>query len=302
MLVIGAGATGAQVASIFNAFGTHVQLFQTGPRILPTEDEDVSTVMAQAFRDAGIGVQEQLDAIESFEQVEGGVRMRFTRRGVRESAEAALAVLAVGWRADTGNLGLDVAGVDLDARGFVRVDAHLRTSRPHIFAAGDVTGRMMLVPQALQDGFVAATNALGGDMTAAYPVSPVGSFTDPEYAQVGMSESVARAEHDCIVTVVQFDGTTRTIIDGRTTGFCKLIVDRATSDILGCHIVGERAVDTVQAAAIAMAAGMRVDQLAFLPTSFPTYPGVLARAAAVALRELRQGADRRSPQSDSYPS
>ena len=90
---------------------------------------------------------------------------------------------------------------------------------------------------------------------------------------MGLTEAKARETHDVVVAVVRFDSTTRTIIDGRTTGFCKLIVDRATRTILGCHVVGERAVDIVQTAAIAIAAGMRVDDLARLPLSFPTYTG-----------------------------
>ena len=165
MLVIGAGATGAQVASIFNAFGTRVELFQAAPRILPTEDEDVSAAVAAAFRAAGIAVHEDFGSIESFEEAPGGVRMIFSKDGVRGSAEAALVVVAVGWTADTAGLDLAKAGVDTDPRGFVSVDAALRTSAPHIFAAGDVTGRLMLVPQAMQDGFVAATNAVRGPLT-----------------------------------------------------------------------------------------------------------------------------------------
>ena len=138
----------------------------------------------------------------------------------------------------------------------MRVDAYLRTSAPHIFAAGDITGRLMLVPQAIQDGFVAATNAVrGATMTLGDPVSPIGSFTDPEYAQVGLTEARPAKTHDVVVAVVRFDETTRTIIDGRTFGFCKLIADRATCTILGCHVVGERAVEIVQVAAIAIAGG-----------------------------------------------
>ena len=229
MLVIGGGATGAQVASIFNAFGSRVQLFQAGPRILPTEDEDVSAAVAAAFRESGIVVREDFGAIESFEKTPSGVRMIFSKDGVRDSAEAALAVVAVGWVADTAGLSLATAGVETDPRGFVRVDAYLRTSAPHVFAAGDVTGRLMLVPQAIQDGFVAATNAVrGATMTLGDQVSPIGSFTDPEYAQVGLTEAKARETHDVVAAVVRFDATTRTIIDGRTAGFCKLIVDRAT--------------------------------------------------------------------------
>jgi hypothetical protein len=116
--------------------------------------------------------------------------------------------------------------------------------------------------------------------------SDLGSFTDPEYAQVGLSEKKAREKHDVVTAVVGFDSTTRTIIDGRTTGFCKLIVDRATSRILGCHVVGERAVDITQVAAIAITAGMRVDDLAQVPLSFPTYTAILRRAAATAARQL----------------
>jgi pyruvate/2-oxoglutarate dehydrogenase complex dihydrolipoamide dehydrogenase (E3) component len=287
MLVIGGGATGAQVASIFNAFGSRIQLFQAGPRILPTEDEDVSAAVATAFRESGIVVRENFGEIDSFEKTPIGVRMIFSKDGARESAEAALAVVAVGWVANTAGLSLATAGVEIDHRGFVRVDDYLRTSAPHIFAAGDITGRLMLVPQAIQDGFVAATNAVRGlTMTLGDQASPIGSFTDPEYAQVGLTEAKARETHDVVTVVVRFDSTTRTIIDGRTTGFCKLIADRATYKILGCHVVGDRAVEITQVAAIAIAAGMRVDDLAQIPLSFPTYAGILGRAAASAARQL----------------
>ena len=287
MLVVGAGATGVQVASIFNAFGSRIQLFQTGPRILPSEDEDVSAAVAAAFRSANIAVHENIGAIEGFEKTPSGVRMIFSRDGVRDSAEATLAVVAVGWVADTAGLSLAAANVETNHRGFVRVDEYLRTSTPHIFAAGDITGRLMLVPQAIRDGFVSATNAVRGPtMTIGNPVSPIGSFTDPEYAQVGLTEAKARKTHDVETAMIRFDSTTRTIIDGHKIGFCKLIVDRETHRILGCHVVGERAVEITQVAGIVIAAGMPVDDLAQIPLSFPTYAGILARVAASAARKL----------------
>ena len=287
MLVVGAGATGVQVASIFNAFGSRIQLFQTGPRILPSEDEDVSTAVAAAFRSANIAVHENIGAIEGFEKTPSGVRMIFSRDGVRDSAEAILAVVAVGWVADTARLSLAAASVETNHRGFVRVDEYLRTSTPHIFAAGDITGRLMLVPQAIRDGFVSATNAVRGPtMTIGNPVSPIGSFTDPEYAQVGLTEAKARKTHDVETAMMRFDSTTRTIIDGHKIGFCKLIVDRETHRILGCHVVGERAVEITQVAGIVIAAGMPVDELAQIPLSFPTYAGILARVAGSAARKL----------------
>src|SRR5262249_52557290 len=149
-------------ASIFNAFGSRVELFEAGPRILATEDEDVSAVVANAFRGSGILVRENFGEIESFEKTSNGVRMIFSKDGAPNSAEAALIVAAVGWAADTATLNLSTVGVEIDHRSFVRVNTYLQTSVPHIFAAGDVTGRMMLVPQAIQDGFTAATNAVQG--------------------------------------------------------------------------------------------------------------------------------------------
>jgi pyruvate/2-oxoglutarate dehydrogenase complex dihydrolipoamide dehydrogenase (E3) component len=287
ILVLGAGATGVQVASVFNAFGAKVQIFQAGPRILPAEDEDVSAAVAGALRDAGVVVREDFGIVDTFEKTANGVRMWFSKEGRRESAEASLVVSAIGWIANTAGLNLMSAGVETDQRGFIRVDEFLRTSSPDIFAGGDVTGKMMLVPQAIQQGFVAATNAVHGPtMTIADQVAPIGSFTDPEYAQVGLTEAKAREGHDVATAVVRFDSTTRTIIDGRTGGFCKLIVDRQTRLILGCHVVGERAVDITQVAAVAIAAGMHVDELAQVPLSFPTYAGALGRVAAKVSRDL----------------
>ena len=287
MIVVGAGATGVQVASIFQALGSRVQLFQAGPRILPTEDEDVSVVVATAFRESGMIVRENFGSIESFEKTPNGVRMNFTKEGAHDSAEAALVVVAVGWVADTAGLNLPAAGVETNARGYVQVEAHLQTSAPNIFAAGDITGRLMLVPQGVHDGFVAATNAVqGATMTIGDQVSPIGSFTEPEYAQVGITEAKARETHDVVVSIVRFDETARTIIDGRTTGFCKLIAARATGKILGCHVVGERAVEIAQVVAIAIAGGLRVDTMAGIPLSFPTYAGILARAAYRAAQQI----------------
>ena len=118
-----------------------------------------------AFRESGIAVHENVGAIDSFEKTPAGVRMIFSKDCRRDSAEATLVVVAVGWEAKTAGLSLATAGVETDHRGFVKVDGYGRTSTPHIFAAGDVTGRLMLVPQAIQDGFAAATNAVLGPTT-----------------------------------------------------------------------------------------------------------------------------------------
>jgi len=283
LLVIGAGATGMQVASIFNAFGTAIVLCQTGPRIAPTEDEDVCTELARAYREDGIDVYEQCGPIRAIEATPNGVRTAFADRSI----ETQFAVRCAGWLADTTALNLAAAGVTIDERGFIAVDEHLRTSVSHIYAAGDAIGREMLVPQAVRDGYLAGGYAASGKPSGVpHDVEPIGSFTDPEYARVGLTEARARERYDVLVSVATYDETTRPIIDGRTRGFCKLVVDRVTLEILGCHVVGERAVEVSQMAAIAMTARLKVGDVAKIPLAFPTYGNVFGRAALRALHQL----------------
>jgi len=287
IMVIGAGATGVQVASIFNAFGSQVELFERGPRILRAEDTDVAAAVAAAFRSAGVTVRENFGAIDSFEKTATGVRMNFSKDGKQFKTEATIAVVAAGWVANTKGLNLAAAEVLPNDRGFVKVNEYLMTSAPNIFAAGDVTGNLLLVPPAIQEGFVAATNAVSGSTIRLQTgVNTSAGFTEPEYASAGLTEAKAREIHDIVTAVVRFDSTIRTIIDGRKAGFCKLIVDRKTAKILGCHVVGERAVEIAQVAAIAISTEMRVDDLARVPLAFPTYTGNLAYAAADASRQL----------------
>ena len=207
--------------------------------------------------------------------------------GVADDVDATVAVVAVGWVAATTGLNLDQAGVRTDQRGYVEVDSRQRTAAPHIFAAGDVTGRALVVHEAVRQGLVAATNAvLGATMALSAQVSPIGSFTDPEYASAGLTEAAARENREVVTATVRFDSLPRPIIDGRQTGFCKLVVDRELHTIVGCHVVGERAVELAQLAATAMAAKMPVEELALVPFSFPTYANALGRAAILAAIEL----------------
>ena len=287
MLVVGGGDTGVQIAAMFQAFGAEVQLFERGPRILRGADDAVAAAVAAGLRESGVAVRERFGAIASFERTPTGVRMNFYDEDRDGSAEAALVVIASGWVADTARMNLGAAGVELDQRGNVRVDQFLQTTAAHVFAAGDVTGRLMLVPGAIEDGFVAATNAVQGPvLPLPNRVTPSGSFTHPEYAEVGATEQEARVTHDVVTALVPFEAAVRPIIEGRTFGFCKLVVDRGSCRILGCHVVGERAVEVAQLAAVAMSADMRVDDLARIAVSFPTYAEVLVHAAILVAMEL----------------
>jgi pyruvate/2-oxoglutarate dehydrogenase complex dihydrolipoamide dehydrogenase (E3) component len=145
----------------------------------------------------------------------------------------------------------------------------------------------MVAHEEVRQGLAAATNAvLGANMVLPAQVSPIGSFTDLEYASVGLTEAAARQTHVVGVATVRFDSLPRPIIDGRQTGFCKLVIDRERHTILGCHVVDERAVELAQIAATAMAAQMPVEQLALVPFSVPTYENGLGRAAILAAIDL----------------
>ena len=189
-------------------------------------------------------------------------------------------IFAVGWPGNAEGLNPSVPGVKVGRDGYVRADDALRTSASHVFAAGDLTGRMMLVQSATHEAEIAVENAmLDGDRTLRHTVVPYGGFTDPEYGSVGLTEDEARNEHERAVAVVPYADLDRGIIDGRPGGSCKIIVCRATRRILGVHIVGEQALEVVQIAATAMRAGIRIEQLADLELAYPTFTAVVGLAA-----------------------
>jgi pyruvate/2-oxoglutarate dehydrogenase complex dihydrolipoamide dehydrogenase (E3) component len=160
----------------------------------------------------------------------------------------------------------------------------------HIFAAGDVNGRSMLVQTARMEGRIAATNAiLGPARQATHDVVPSGSFTNPEYGRVGLTETQARQQHDVVTGIARYDELVRPVADGRTDGFCKLIADRRSHAILGAHVVGEYSAETVQTVAAAIAAGMTVEQLAELQLAYPTFTESLPMAAQKICRSLGVG-------------
>ncbi len=286
--VIGAAATGCQLASIFAAFGAQVHLLELAPRILPGEDEDVSRAIASAFVARDLDVRCGVRRIERLEQVADGLRVAFDDGQGARSLTVDVVIAAIGWTGNLDALGLEAAGVARD-RGYVAVDDRLQTSQPHIFAAGDLTGRVMLVQTAQIDARIAAEQAVLGDSPSARAgLVPHGGFTDPEYASVGLTEAQARAmaPDDVLTAIVPYTDIDRAVIDRLSEGFCKLIVSRATGAVLGAHVVGEQAVEVVHAAAVAMAGGLSVAQLADVAFAYPTYTAVVGQAARVALRQL----------------
>jgi dihydrolipoamide dehydrogenase len=222
--VIGAADTGCQLTSILADFGCSVTLLEYAPRIVPRADEDVSTELEHAFRERGIEVVTGASA-QHLEPRQTGVRVIYATGDETKTLDVDAVFFAVGWPGNADVVNAAAAGVAIE-RGYVVVDDYLRTSVPHIFAAGDVDGNSMLVASALLEGRVAAENAvLGPRRRVAHEIVPCGSFTDPEYASVGLTESQARARYNCAVAMARYDDLLRPVADGQPEGFCKLIVE-----------------------------------------------------------------------------
>ena len=284
--IVGGAATGCQLAAIFNAFGSQVTILDVAARILAAEDSHVSQAMTEAFGRRGIDVATGIGGIERIERAGKELALVYRQGGGVQTVVAEAVVLSTGWLGNLDGLNLAAAGVKTDGR-YVLADETCCTSAPHIFAAGDIDGRMMLVQSAGYEARIAAENAvLGGQGRKEYQIVPHGGFTDPEYASVGPTEGQARQERAVAVAVVPYADLDRAVIDGRTEGFCKLIVDRETHRLVAAHVVGEQALEIVHVAAAGMAADMRVEQLAELQIAYPTFTAILGLAARRIAAEL----------------
>lgn len=284
--IVGGAATGCQLASIFSAFGAEVALFEVSPRILAAEDEVISNTIDAVFRRRGIDITCGIQGIDSIDKTANGLRLNYRKNDEPQVLDADGVILAVGWvgHGDT----LNVAATGIEAyRGYVPVNDFLQSPVPHIYAAGDLNGRMMLVQSASYEARIAVENAiLNGRQRNEHDIVPHGGFTDPEYGSVGLTETQAREAHECLVATVPYSDIDRAVIDGYTDGYCKLIVSVETHRILGAHVVGEQAVEVVQMIAAGMAAGMWVEQLAELELAYPTYTAIVGIAARQIVREL----------------
>lgn len=287
MVIVGGAATGCQVGSNFDAFGTEVTILELAPRLLAIEDPAVSTEVERGFRERGIRLITGIEGVSRIERRSGQLRLSYRLQGGEQTVAAEAVLLAVGWVGNVEELGLEAAGVTTE-RSYVTVNQFLQSSAPHIYAAGDVTGRMMLVQSAGYEARVAAENAvLGPELRYDHRIVPHGGFTDPEYGSVGLTEQAAQAAGVAYLqSAVPYAELDRALIDGRPEGVFKLLISQETHRILGAHAAGEQALELVQMVAAGMAADMWVEQLAEMELAYPTFTAVVGLAARRMVREL----------------
>jgi probable pyridine nucleotide-disulfide oxidoreductase len=249
LVVLGGSYVGLELAQAMHRFGSHVTVVERGPQLLAREDGDIAAAVADIFHEDGIDVV--LDAaVEGVERLEDG-QVRVTVEGDRElHGDEVLA--ALGRMPATGDMGLDAAGVQLDERGFVRVDQHLRTTEPNTFAVGDDTGGPQFTHVSLDDYRIVKSNLDGAGRTTTDRLLPYCAFIDPELGRVGLTEREARQRgQDVRIARLPASAVPRAKTLGETRGLLKAVVERDSDRILGAAILaahGGEVIATIQAA------------------------------------------------------
>ena len=294
LCVIGGGVIGLEFASVFRSFGSEVTVLEYFKEILPRFDSDLSKRLKQSLGKRGIEIctQAQVTGIQVFRSVKDGCdvyQVTFNRKGKEESIEADKVLMAVGRKANVGSLNLADIGIECTPRGIVVDDKTMQTNIPHIYAVGDINGKMMLAHAATFQGIVALDHIMGVDNGIDLSVMPAAVFTSPEAASVGMTEEDCKAAGvpvKCLKSFFRANGKAVTM--GETDGFCKLIVAVEPKEgsetpyepgrILGCHLYGPHASDIVQEACALITQKATLAQFENIIHTHPTLTEVLQSA------------------------
>ncbi len=277
--VVGAGASGAEIASAYGRFGTEVTLIEMLDQILPAEDKDMARVVERTFKKQNITISTGA-AVESVDVGKSSVKVSY---GDTET-EVDYLCIAGGRAPDTASLGLEGAGVKVGENGKIEVDSHQRTSNPKIYAIGDLVGRKALAHKASEEGVVAVEHAAGVET---HPVDENlvagATFCEPQVASVGITEAQAReAGHAVKIGKMKLGGVGAAAVYDDRDGLVKLVVDSEYGEILGAHIVGNRACDMIPELVNTMALEGGYQELARIVHPHPTMSeAVLDGARAV---------------------
>jgi dihydrolipoamide dehydrogenase len=283
--ILGSGAVGVEFASIFRRFGSDVTVIELAPRLVPNEDEAVSTELARAFTKRGIHVRTST-TVTSAAVTNGSVRIVMeSASGQAESLVVDKLLVAVGRAPVTDGLGVEDAGLALD-RGFIVVDAHYRTNVPGISAIGDVITmgngpHPQLAHVSSAEGVRVAERIAGRDAPPIdYDQVPACTYCDPEIGSVGLTEAEAKARgYDVRVGTFPFSALGRARIAGETDGFVKIVGEARYDQLLGVHIIGGRATELVAEAAAALRLEATVDDLVRTIHAHPTMSEAVGEAA-----------------------
>ena len=280
LCVIGGGVIGLEFASVFRSFGSEVTVLEYFKDILPRFDSDLSKRLKQSLGKRGIEINTQAQVTGITIDDSSVYKVSYTRKGKEETVEADRVLMAVGRKANVDSLNLADAGIEFTPRGIVVDDRTMQTNVPHIYAIGDINGKMMLAHAATFQGIVALDHIMGIENNIDLSVMPAAVFTTPEAASVGMTEDECKEAGrsvKCLKSFFRANGKAVTM--AQTDGFCKLVVDAETGDILGCHLFGPHASDIVQEACALISRKATIEQFKDIIHTHPTLTEVLQSAA-----------------------
>jgi glutathione reductase (NADPH) len=294
IVIAGGGYIAVEFASIFNGLGVETTLVYRGPKILRGFDEDLRDGLTEALTERGISILCNAE-IAAIDKVGEGYRVALRDGRVRAAGRV---MLAIGRSPNTEGFGLERVGVQLGAKKAVLVDALSRSSVENIYAVGDVTNRVNLTPVAIREGHAFADSVFGNRPTRVnHELVPTAVFSTPEIGTVGLPEHLARARYASLDVYKAEFRPLRGTLSGRTEGMLmKLLVDGATSRVVGCHVLGADAAEIVQMAAIAMYMGATKEDfdatLALHPSAAEEFVTMRGKVlAATALAPIERGGD-----------
>lgn len=257
LLILGGGYIGLEFAQIFRRFGSQVTVIQRNPFVMPKEDQDISSAIQDILEKEGVEIYTNATQFKILsESREGNILTQLVQNGKDRTVSGTHLLITTGRIPNTDTLGLDKAGVELDERGYIKVDDQLHTSQPHIWALGDCNGKGAFTHTSYNDFEIVESNLLeNGSRKVSDRIPIYALFTDPPLGRVGLTEK--DAEHlyeDVLVAKLPMTSVARAREKGETEGFLKIVVDGKTKQILGAAFLGTTCDEVVQLIAICMAA------------------------------------------------
>ncbi len=282
-IIIGAGAIGVEFATIWSSYGVPVTIVEMLPRLLPLEDEEVSAELAKAFARRKITIKVG-HRVESLSATSSGIALQAAGDAGPVSLEAEQALVAIGFRPNSGGFGLDQAGVKLNDKGAIEIDERMATSIPGIWAIGDVTAKLMLAHVGSAQGIICAENIAGVEtIQLNYEMMPRATYCQPQVASFGLSESQAKERGlDFKVSRFPFQANGKALGLGDYTGWVKLITDSKYGEILGAHLIGPEVTELLPELTISQMMELTPAEIARNVHSHPTLSETLMEAAHVA--------------------
>lgn len=261
LIVIGGSAVGLELAQMFARLGVRITVLEALPRVVPAEDADIGNALADHLRSEGLDVHTDV-RVDRVNRGSDGYEVQY-HAGSARTARAEQLLIATGRRANTAGFGLDTIGVTLGKKGEIAVNEFLQTTKPNVYAAGDVIGDPMFVYVAAYGGALAAENALTGNERR-YDLSalPKVTFTDPAISSVGLTENEARAQGiEPLVSKLPLEHVPRALAAHDTRGFIKLVADAGTKKIIGAHILAVEAGEMITEPTLAIKLGLTIDDV-----------------------------------------